>query len=302
MTAISKLTAATRSVAFLITLSLKLGNSPLPKNEESEELFEDYIKSNGGYFSKGKFYLVLQLKGSFFSQRPFIKHTYNTSKLWREPSNLTLPQFFTLIHPAFAMDVVKWGEVVYAYTDEISQKITLKKQSYILEFPMKMKNGEYYWVKQNCSPWQLDQNGRLYSHINEYIIGRKFDPNENRKVIGMAWDEDFHQDIWTEEVRRHFTLMNTKVPTFSPREGQVLKLLIRDTSITIDEIAEKLPPTKKGTPVAASTVLVYTKFIVKKARIGFPKKEFKIARDVAFFFKTYGLVEGEDDFKSFEEE
>lgn len=280
LNAISNFPTAVRTLIYLSKYSLRLTKLPDFSQEKSEKRFLQYIEERGGKFNNNKFYLVVNLK----KVPSKVIHHNKVDKLYRVKNHLSINQFLGLIHPNYVTPLAKWMEVAYAYAEEMSQNKKLSNQSWVLNFPMRMKNGNYYWVSQQASVWQLDKNGRVYSHINEYTIHEEFDEKSKRKVIGIIWDEEFQHQIWTNEVRKRFTLLNNKIPTFTPKELEILALFLKDKNQTNKGIAQELS-------ILVVTVEKHNKNILNKARTAFPDDKFGKAKEVALFLYKHGLLE-----------
>lgn len=272
------------SFIYLHNYSKKLGKRPMPANEAISQGFNKYVK-NREKQSSSKFYLVVKLKG----RRPTIIHQKFTNKLWSiETDKVNMFQFFGLIHKDFTNDVVKWGIAAYKLADSVSQEkgFSFSNDSFALTYPMKfkIKNGEFkwMWVYQECFPFEIDENNRIYSHLNEYLILDEFDPKQNRKLFSVIRSSSSEQaDIWNKKIREIFQNEELKSFALTKQQAIVFLKVLQNPNLSLEELAHELGGLSKN------TISKHTSAILQIIKAVFP--DIKRLKEIIQIFKGYEI-------------
>lgn len=201
---------------------------------------------------------------------------------------LPLPkEFFTsdayiqLIHPAYLVEYLEWARATYAYVAEKSKKRLMEpmRMSFRMDFPLKLKDGKFYWTQIEAYPLQLDKDNNMITHLNAYKVIKPYEETGRRQPLaGEIWDTHFLDEVWTRELNRQKSLQRPFVPT--PTERRILDLLYLNPCLSNKEIAAALEKD-------LNTVNQHHKNILAKARESFFPLLFADIRDVAkFLFKN----------------
>lgn len=267
MNALFEFFKSLNSYVFLHNYSRRLGNSPRPANKSISIGFDGFVKTRA-LQSGSKFYLVVKLKG----KRPTITHQIYTNKLWGvENEDVDMFQYFPLIHKDYTADVVKWGISAYNLTEWMSQRpgFNYGNDSFGMTYPMKFKdnNGKYKWnwVFQECFPFEIDENNRIYSHLNEYTILEKFEPIENRKLFSVFRSSNpEYEALWNEKISEIYENEKLKTIFFTKTQSKVFLRILDNPDVKLEDLAAELGG------ISRNTVSKHTSSILQSLKEVFP--------------------------------
>ena len=132
-----------------------------PASTERTEWRKEHIKTGPG---RDSFYLIVNLpEARFASWQCNVQHTIGFS-------DFTYEAFFNSIHPRYLDWYFQWARGAYELSLEGTVLLSSQEPSYSIHFPLRNKNdgGSYWWVKQISEPFELDDNGRMATHLNTY--------------------------------------------------------------------------------------------------------------------------------------
>jgi hypothetical protein len=87
-----------------------------------------------------------------------------------EEKNWTLHQQHNLIHETYYPTFLALGFMMNQVLREKQVLLKALGQRYIINIPLRKKNGSYVWVKQMSVPLSLDKNGLMARQLNSYTI------------------------------------------------------------------------------------------------------------------------------------
>ena len=251
----------------------------------SEEEVKDYIERlKARPLSIGTFYTVAS---TVSNKIPY--HINTQDYLPIHHGFLDADALFNLIHPEYIEEYFSWGRVVYIYVAKQikDNNVDPFEIAFSFRFPLKIKDGRYYWVKRLSFPLQIDQHRNLITYVNEYTILTRFDESDKREaIVGEMWGKSLIDDRLTRELRKE--KLNHGALIFTPTERQILDQFFLRPDSTIKDIALAL-----GKNI--NTIEQHNKKIIAKVKPNFPSfaamKRIKV-KQIAQFLYSHGYLDG----------
>jgi hypothetical protein len=240
---------------FLQATSRNIEGKINPDLMECEKYF-DSIKED--VLNRKKFFLAVDVKKFAF----FFQH--NLELFLPVRGNIGMMKYMELIHPEYVQEFSDWATCVYTFAEKIDLNLKPLSQCYKIMLPMRTLEG-YYWILQEAYPLQLDEQGKMISHINEYTIIAPFEAfSSNKHLLGSLWSNNFENKMWTQELQKLFF---TREPfELSKKEKEVIKLVKNNFDVDFSVLAAR------GEIKSLSTFNTHAKNITKKAKCAFPNQ------------------------------
>ena len=191
-------------------------------------------------------------------------------------------KIYKLIHPDYLKDFLQWGVAAYSMIKIYPDALIPLRNTYRITFPMKLKDEKYYWVQMESTPLTIDKDNNLLSLFNTYTITRPYDERENTALIAELWQENFNDEMWTQQLKKLKFTRN--IFTLTPRQKQILEIMRENPEITNAQIAAGLGNQK-------DTVDTLKKQILAKARNSFSDTPFQTVKDLISFLENMGFFQ-----------
>jgi hypothetical protein len=265
-----------KNIFFMQALTRKLGTPVRLTAEECEKVYEDLMADK---MMDQKFALMCNIKTMS------IDWHYNIEKFLKYKGQLDLTKFFMLLHQDFMEEYLKWGQATYQYAMTRTD-LNLEPLNHCtrMTIPLKLANGKYYWVMQEAIALQLDENGKLVSHLNIYTVLNEMEGNENVTIVGRLYNNGFEVKEWTQSVLKNFFTRHSF--DLTKEQERIVAVLHKNLEMSNADIAQALQKTK-------NTIDVQNKLIIAKARIAFSNHEFANIREVVRFLGEIGYFNEE---------
>ena len=75
-----------------------------------------------------------------------------------------------LIHDRYYSTFLALGFMMNGVLHDMNMQLTPLGHRYIINIPLRKRNGSYVWVKQLSTPISIDENGRMIRQFNSYTI------------------------------------------------------------------------------------------------------------------------------------
>lgn len=98
--------------------------------------------------------------------------------------NLNFEEWVMSIHPKYRLMYLRWGRAAYSVAyqkrdfvlQSLSNPETALKYAYQIRLPIRNAAGDYVEVLQKSTAFQVDNEGRLLSHLNRYQVLGSYNP------------------------------------------------------------------------------------------------------------------------------
>jgi hypothetical protein len=249
-----------------------------------KELDAFFAEIRGRSLRSNQFFIAAGLKSLE------ILFTHRLSDFVKVTEKFSLKEYLNLIHPDYLVDYLAWGKAAYIYVGKNMEAAKPLEYCFRVNFPMKLKDGNYYWVLMECYSLQVDKSNNILAQFNAYTIVDKY---ESRKKIPLAvniWNNNFGNEAFTKELWKcHFIL---KPFILTPAQQAIFDLIKeefkkdpkKETRITNTEIAERLGKEKNNIDVLIKQALT-------RARDSFPTITFTSIRDLIQFLDSIGYFD-----------
>ena len=258
---------------FMRTLTQKIGEPVQLTEEACRKIFAD-MKADK--LMTHKFAMMVNIK---MMKIPF---HFNTEKFLPYKGKLELTKFFNLIHLNFAIDYIKWGQAVYAFIIKEQENFEPLDYNYRLTIPLKLKDGQYYWVLQESFLLQKDANNRLVSNLNIYTIIRPMERSEDIEMLGRFYNNGFEIKEWAQSIRQQY--FNSPKFELTTQQNAIVTQLHLIPLLNNAQIAELLNTSK-------DTIDMQNKNMLLRAREAFDNQAFGTVKDVVRFLEDLGYFE-----------
>ncbi|MEM9885732.1 MAG: hypothetical protein AAF849_07565 [Bacteroidota bacterium] len=133
-------------------------------------------------FRNKMFYVLLNLKTQKVTWSKYAFQTVgfqdvDFEKGIRPPNGITLRDCLTMIKPNYLPMNVAFAKSPYqiaAKYPSVRQVLATLNPELILQFPIQLRDGKYYWTTQTGIPFELDKNNNIISNINIYHIETEY--------------------------------------------------------------------------------------------------------------------------------
>jgi DNA-binding CsgD family transcriptional regulator len=238
---------------------------------------DDFFAEIRGRSSRNKqFFIAAGLKSLE------VLFTHRLSDFVKVSENFSLKEYLNLIHPDYLVDYLAWGRAAYVYVSKNPEAAKPLEYCFRINFPMQLKDGNYYWVLMECYSLQIDKSNNILAQFNAYTIVDKY---ESRKKIPLAvniWNDNFGNEAFTKELWKCHFILKPFVLTGVQRE--IFDLIKGEPTLSNSEVAERLD--KK-----INNVNVLNKQILARGRDSFPTATFTSIRDLIQFLDSIGYFE-----------
>ncbi len=143
---------------------------------------------------------------------------------------------------------------------------------------LRNKQGNYQYVKRECFPFQLNQQGKLTSYLCFFTLIKDFNREHYQTRIYHSTATTGNLDKLSLLVKKIFS----DLELFSIQELRILKRYAQKKDLTSEQIGIAFK-------IKKSTVDTFNKRILKKATT-FSGQHFGTAKEAAVYFKTLGLI------------
>ncbi len=145
-------------------------------DEECTHFFET-IKND--ISNRKHFYLALHVPTNK------ITFQHNLNEFLGLKKEAVLEDFIQSIHPNYQTSFFQWAKSVHlllASYPEFVQKD--KNVTYKIMIPLRNKDGDYYWVMQECICLQATAAGQMITQFNTYTVTYRYDSNHPQEIMG----------------------------------------------------------------------------------------------------------------------
>lgn len=145
-------------LALLPTIFGKLGPATAVSTQRKlhyQELYRQLPDPNA-------FYLTVELR-----QHVHLSWTHQIEQVLGY-QRLTLEEYFGIIHPDWQSIYLEFGIASYQLAMKNRAAIRDVNASYSVDVPLRRKNGSYAWFRQFAVNGEVDEEGKLISHVNAY--------------------------------------------------------------------------------------------------------------------------------------
>jgi len=241
-----------------------------------QEAWRELRRIERSFLSNRSFFLLFDLK------KQDISWSYNL------PARLPFPDykdgtgplpdfagFVDRIHPAYRWWYLEHGRCTFElfWEPSLLRRTEMLKQSFSLQFPMLLKDDQYWWVIQHVMPLELDAGNRLVSHLNEYhVLGpyRRQLPPMPVLVVGNE---------------RRLDLEKRQLALFAARFLQGLELRKKELALVNlyqEQPGISIPQAANVLGISPNTVKKYNRSITRQAKSLIPF-DFRSGKEVVFF-------------------
>ena len=206
----------------------------------------------------------------------------NTEKFMQYKGSFQANKFFYSLHPDFIVDYLKYARAAYTFVHNNKHLFSPLNQCSRSTIPLKLKDGKYYWVLQECITFHFDANNHFISHLNIYTVLRPMEDGENVSVIGRLYNNGYEVTEWSRMIWKEFFTSHSFELT--PEQHKIVALLNENLTLNNSEIAEMLNKKK-------NTIDIQNKQILARARVAFPNQPFDTIKEVVKFIRDIGYFE-----------
>ncbi|HUM89053.1 MAG TPA: hypothetical protein PKV50_05940 [Prolixibacteraceae bacterium] len=270
---------------FVDELIKDYGEPVEPDDTELEKLKNIIITSpasNDHHLSKN-FYLIERVAGE-------ILFSHNVDKYLGLENDFDLITFHSSIQDGlhgwhYLKEYLTWGKVAYLFFREIKQKDEIHRYSFKIRLPIRLKDGQIYWVLQSSSPLELDKNKNVISHINSYTIGELFAEKDIVLLVGGIFKDGFYCNEFSQLYLENRYAVSPFV--LSAPQKSILKYFYKNPDKTLRSCSETLK-------YPVNTLKKYIsdcqrkQGIINKAKTSFPSIPFVHLKDVISYLERTG--------------
>ncbi|MCF8363005.1 MAG: hypothetical protein K9G70_10325 [Prolixibacteraceae bacterium] len=180
--------------SFIDELVEDYGEPVYPGKNEIEELkkqIENLPTNNDPHFPK-QFFLIEQVAGD-------ILFSYNLDRYLGIEGEFDLMEFHSYIDDGsrdwtYLKDYLSWGKAAYTFFAQMKMH-DLQKFAFKIALPMRLKDGNIYWVSQESRPLEFDAEWNMLSHINTYtVVGLYKEKSRVDLAVEIFYDNYYHKD------------------------------------------------------------------------------------------------------------
>lgn len=206
---------------------------------------------------------------------------------------VTKAQLIQSIHPQHRLLYMAKSLAVYKTLQNFKGFIrTNGAFAYALFFPVQMKDGSYFHVKQLSMPLRLDEQGQMVQQLNIYRIIEPFRGQvatsnflsfQGNDFALSAMKEGYKANLLQEINDKESPFYRRKFLPFSPRQFEMMTNMIKNPDWKIGQIA-----TDMG--LAPKTGQDYSKDILKLAKKAFPTLAFHQTRAIVMHLFNMDVI------------
>ncbi|MEM8523911.1 MAG: hypothetical protein AAGG68_04670 [Bacteroidota bacterium] len=210
------------------------------------------------------FYVIFNLKEQEITWSRFVHQTLGFQDINLEkPSKnqITFRKYLGTIKPNYLPIYTAFGSCAYRLAKQQPQvRAELHKMNMqcMMQLPIRLKDGKYYWTTQVGIPFEVDSNNNLVSNINVYEIGLEYNGQKMLKPMILLKDgkerrtdlEKMLQQQLSEDFFEEFLGFKAKVV-------QLIKKYNEENPLNIETVADDLK-----TPI--ETIKAYNKLIKQR--------------------------------------
>ena len=115
--------------------------------------------------------------------------------------NLTLEKFSHRIHPDYVGEYMNWAIAAYRLASQ--KAFEPIKERYRILLPIQLSSKKYYWFMQDSVALQVDENGKVVSHLNYLDIVRPFHPDEKLSLKATIFDGIREMEDWVAQMNHY---------------------------------------------------------------------------------------------------
>lgn len=183
--------------------------------------------------------------------------------------------YLKAIHPAYVHQLMQMALAAIEVTNQNTGICKFIDQRIIVCQPIQEKNGKYWWVKRETTPFQFDSKGRLTAYANLFTIVKEY---EGESLSPRYSDQSGNRrsDLYELFVERYRGKIRSSLP-FTKRQFEILTLYANYEGLTSTHVSQQLSISKQ-------TIDKHNQSILMVARTQFPK-HFSSALEVALFLR-----------------
>lgn len=252
-----------------------------PVNMSEREVQEYMEKIRQSPNAIGEFYMV----GDVTTVN--IKHQVNSEKFLPLGLIFTADEYIALIHPDYLVGYLRWAMACYSFIDEVANMhAPLALGMYFrITFPLRYKDGNFYWTLMDAVPLQVDKNNYMLTHLNRYVKLNVFGSAPKYQLQGeILGNNHFNAPQWMQALYAKMARRADAFSRLTPAEKKILLCIFRQPSKTVKEIAQALQKDEE-------TVKRQRKSILLKAKENFPKMDVKNMKELVSFLEPYGYFD-----------
>jgi hypothetical protein len=141
-----------------------------PLHLKWENEFKEVLTKLGQH---DEYYLILDLRTMEVEWRFGLTGALGYSE--EDEENWSFQDQHRIIHDDYYPMFFAFGNMAQAVLLESGIKLESLKDRYMINIPLKKKNGTYVWAKQMSLPLSVDSEGRMVRQLNSYTIISRFD-------------------------------------------------------------------------------------------------------------------------------
>lgn len=209
------------------------------------------------------FYLILNVKQQKITWSKYVHQTLGFQDAALDNSvetPITFRDFVVSIKPNYLPMYHAFGVCAYEVAErhpQIRQLLQEIDPSWIVQVPLKMKDGKYYWTTQVGMPFELDQHNNIVSHLTAYEIGMEYiDQRMLKPMVIVKGGKERRGDLEKMLQQQLAEDFFAEFLGFNPKVVQLIKVYNEESDVNISKAAEQLN-------MSPETIKDYNKLIKK---------------------------------------
>jgi hypothetical protein len=178
-----------------------------------------------------------------------------------------------------------WSKAAYLFYHSIKDKHDVRLLAFCARFPMRLYNGESFWVVRETKPLALNQQNQLLSHINTFTIENHFHEHELVDISFEVYYNKHYHPEWNQQLRKF---------RFAIQPFQLLAAQTEILKFYHEHVGANTVNCSEALKYPRNTIKKYIsdsqhhRGIIDKARIAFPHITFNCMHDVIDYLDKIG--------------
>lgn len=191
--------------------------------------------------------------------------------------------YFSSIHPGALPSLRQMAQIALRVTAAANFPLAFVQNKLVVQLPIRRSTGEWWLCRRTLSPWQFDNQRRIWAVLNEYVFVKPFDGEALSPYViaanGMR-SEALEQVLRTQNFE--YLLENAQTRPFTVSELRIARKLSYQHTLSVRELSIAFKTSER-------TMETHLRNIRKKASEHF-QQSFPTSLEAVRYIRAQALV------------